>query len=381
MPLVPMRILLDHAAENNYGLAAFNVNNMEQIQAIMEAAGQTDSPVIVQASKGARGYTNDAYLRHLMLAAVELNPKLPIAMHQDHGNSPETCLSAMKQGFTSVMMDGSLSADGKTPSTYEYNVQVTRQVVRAAHAKGVTVEGEIGTLGGIEDGHGAGLTAAEAAKHLTDPAQAERFVADTGVDALAVAIGTSHGAYKFTHKPTGDVLVMSVIEEIHRRLPNCHLVMHGSSSVPQELLEIIRRYGGQMKETYGVPVEEIRRGIQHGVRKVNVDTDCRLAITGAIRKVFAEHPEEFDPRKYLSPARDAMKEVCVARMTAFGQAGNAGKIKVRTCKQMIAFYNPKTKPKARKVAKKPARKAARKPARKPAKKPARKPGRKTGRKR
>ena len=225
-----------------------------------------------------------------MLAAAELNPALPIAMHQDHGNSPDTCFSAIAQGFTSVMMDGSLMPDGKTPSTYEYNVEVTRKVVKVAHAKGVTVEGEIGTLGGIEDGHGAGLTGEEARKHLTDPAQAERFVAETGVDALAVAIGTSHGAYKFSHRPTGDVLVMSVIEEIHRRLPNCHLVMHGSSSVPQELLAIIRQYGGQMKETYGVPVEEIQRGIRHGVRKVNVDTDCRLAITGAIRRVFAEHP-------------------------------------------------------------------------------------------
>jgi fructose-bisphosphate aldolase class II len=346
MPLVPMRILLDHAAENNYGLAAFNVNNMEQIQAIMAAAIETDSPAIVQASRGARQYSNDAYLRHLMLAAAELNPKLPIAMHQDHGNSPETCFSAIAQDFTSVMMDGSLMPDGKTPSTYEYNVGVTRKVVQVAHAKGVTVEGEIGTLGGIEDGHGAGLTGEEARKHLTDPAQAERFVAETGVDALAVAIGTSHGAYKFTHRPTGDVLVMSVIEEIHRRLPNCHLVMHGSSSVPQELLAIIRQYGGQMKETYGVPVEEIQRGIRHGVRKVNVDTDNRLAMTGAIRKVLMETPSEFDPRKYLSPAREAMKQVCVARMTAFGQAGNAGKIRPKTCKQMIVFYRPKTAKKA-----------------------------------
>jgi fructose-bisphosphate aldolase class II len=240
-------------------------------------------------------------------------------------------------------------------------------VVKAAHAKGVTVEGEIGTLGGIEDGHGAGLTAAQAAEHLTDPAQAERFVADTGVDALAVAIGTSHGAYKFSHRPTGDVLRMDRIEEIHRRLPNCHLVMHGSSSVPQELLEIIRRYGGQMKETYGVPVEEIQRGIRHGVRKVNVDTDNRLAMTGAIRKVFAEHPADFDPRKYLSPARDAMKKVCLERMTAFGQAGNAGKIKPITCKQMIAFYAPKPSKKlakGSKAAKAKPKKAARKKAKK-----------------
>ena len=336
--LVPMRILLDHAAANNYGVAAFNVNNMEQIQAIMEAAIQTDSPVIVQASRGARKYTNDAYLRHLMLAAAELNPSLPIAMHQDHGNSPATCLSAIAQDFTSVMMDGSLSDDGKTPSTYDYNVKVTKEVVKAAHAKGVTVEGEIGTLGGIEDGHGAGGTGLE---HVTDPAQAEQFVADTGVDALAVAIGTSHGAYKFTKKPTGEVLKMDIIEAIHKRLPNTHMVMHGSSSVPQELLAIIRKYGGNMKETYGVPVEEIQRGIKHGVRKINVDTDNRLAITGAIRKVFAETPEKFDPRDYLGPARDAMKKVCIERMVAFGQAGWGSKIKPCTCRDMIAFYSKK----------------------------------------
>ncbi len=339
MPLVPMRALLDHAAENDYGVAAFNVNNMEQIQAIMEAAQETNSPVIIQASRGARQYTNDAYLRHLMLAAAELYPNIPVAMHQDHGNSPKTCLSAIDQGFTSVMMDGSLMDDGRTPSDYEYNVRVTREVVKAAHAKGVTVEGEIGTLGGIEDGHGAGLTGADALKHLTDPGQAGQFVKDTGVDALAVAIGTSHGAYKFTRKPTGDVLVMTVIEEIHRRLPNTHLVMHGSSSVPQELLEIIRKFGGQMKETYGVPVEEIQRGIKHGVRKINVDTDNRLAMTGAIRQIFSTKPSEFDPRSYLGPARDAMKKVCVARMIAFGQAGNAGKIKPATCKEMVAFYH------------------------------------------
>ncbi|HSW44234.1 MAG TPA: class II fructose-bisphosphate aldolase [Phycisphaerae bacterium] len=338
MPLVPMRALLDHAAENDYGLAAFNVNNMEQIQAIMMAAEETESPVIVQASRGAREYTNDAYLRHLMLAAAELYPKIPIAMHQDHGNSPATCMSAIEQGFTSVMMDGSLTEDGKTPASFEYNVKTTKQVVDAAHAKGVTVEGELGCLGGIEDGHGAGLTGEEAMKHLTDPAQAEEFVAKTGVDALAVAIGTSHGAYKFTKKPTGDVLVMSVIEDIHKRLPDTHMVMHGSSSVPKELLDIINQYGGKMKETYGVPVEQIQRGIKHGVRKVNVDTDNRLAMTGAIRKVFAEKPGEFDPRKYLGPARDAMQKVCVDRMVAFGQAGQAGKIKPVTCKEMVAIY-------------------------------------------
>jgi len=338
MPLVPMRILLDHAAENGYGLAAFNVNNMEQIQAIMAAADETESPVIVQASRGARSYTNDAYLRHLMLAAAELHPNTPMVMHQDHGNSPETCLSAIEQGFTSVMMDGSLEADGKTPASFEYNVEVTRKVVDAAHARGVTVEGELGCLGGIEDGHGAGMTGKEALKHLTDPDQAGEFCERTGVDALAVAIGTSHGAYKFTKKPTGDVLVMTVIEEINKRLPDTHLVMHGSSSVPQELLEIIREYGGEMKETYGVPVEEIQRGIKHGVRKVNVDTDNRLAMTGAIRKVFGTKKGEFDPRKYLGPAREAMKQVCIDRMVAFGQAGNAGKIKPVTCKEMVSFY-------------------------------------------
>ena len=374
MPLVPMRLLLDHAAENGYGLAAFNVNNMEQIQAIMTAGNETDSPVIVQASKGARQYSNDAYLRHLMLAAIELNPKLPIAMHQDHGSSPALCMSAIEQGFTSVMMDGSLYEDGKEVASYEYNVKVTTQVVAAAHAVGVTVEGELGALGGIEDGHGAGLSEEEARKHLTDPEQAERFVGETGVDALAVAIGTSHGAYKFTRKPTGDVLMMSVIEEIHKRLPDTHMVMHGSSSVPQELQDIINAHGGSIRQTYGVPVEEIQRGIVHGVRKVNVDTDNRLAITGAIRTVFSEKPEAFDPRKYLGPAREAMAKVCVARMTAFGQAGNAGKIKTKTCKEMAHFYFPRKKRAAKKSAR-AARKGTRrsgKAAKKVAKKPARK---------
>jgi fructose-bisphosphate aldolase class II len=338
MPLIPMRVLLDHAAENDYGVAALNVNNMEQIQAIMEAATETDSPVIIQASRGARSYTNDNYLRHLMLAASELNPNIPIVMHQDHGNSPETCISAIENGFTSVMMDGSLDEAGKNPNSYEQNVAVTKEVVDAAHARGVSVEGEIGCLGGIEDGHGAGLSEEEAQEHLTDPAQAEQFVAETGLDALAVAIGTSHGAYKFTKKPTGDVLRMDVIEEIHKRLPNCHIVMHGSSSLPQELRDQINEFGGELKPAYGVPVEEIQRGIKHGVRKVNVDTDNRLAMTGAIRQVFAQKPEEFDPRKYLGPARDAMKEVCKARMIAFGQAGWAGKVPVKTCKEMIDFY-------------------------------------------
>jgi len=333
MALVPLRKVLDHAAENNYGVAAFNVNNMEQIQAIMEAAKETNSPAIIQASRGARAYSQDAYLRHLMLAAVELYPTIPIVMHQDHGNSPETCLSAIQNGFTSVMMDGSLKDDGKTPASYEYNVDVTRRVVQLAHAKGVSVEGELGCLGSLESGHGEaedGHGAEGQLSHdqlLTDPDEAKRFVEETAVDALAVAIGTSHGAYKFTRKPDGEVLAMSRIEAIHKMIPNTHLVMHGSSSVPQELQDIINKFGGKIKQTWGVPVEEIQRGIKSGVRKINVDTDCRLAITGAIRKVLTEGPEKFDPRDYLKPARTAMKEVCVARMIAFGQAGHADKIK------------------------------------------------------
>ncbi|MCS7467084.1 fructose-bisphosphate aldolase class II [Stieleria sp. ICT_E10.1] len=333
MALVPLRVVLDHAAENDYGVAAFNVNNMEQIQAIMEAAEETDSPVIIQASRGARAYSQDAYLRHLMIAATELYPHIPIVMHQDHGNSPETCKSAIENGFTSVMMDGSLEEDGKTPADYEYNARVTKAVVEMAHAKNVSVEGELGCLGSLESGEGEqedGHGAVGELTHdqlLTDPDEAQRFVEETGVDALAVAIGTSHGAYKFTKKPTGEVLAMSRIEEIHAKLPNTHLVMHGSSSVPQELQDIINKYGGQMKQTYGVPVEEIQRGIKSGVRKINVDTDCRMAITGAIRKVFVEDPSAFDPRAYLKPARTAMKDVCVARMTAFGQAGNGAKLR------------------------------------------------------
>ncbi len=344
MPLVPMRLLLDHAAENGYGLAAFNVNNMEQIQAIMEAAAETDSPVIVQASRGARKYSQDAYLKHLMLAAAELYPSIPIVMHQDHGNSPATCQSAIDNGFTSVMMDGSLKEDGKTPADFDYNVKVTKEVVDAAHSQGVSVEGELGCLGSLESGSGEqedGHGAEGELSHdqlLTDPEEAEQFVAATGVDALAVAIGTSHGAYKFSKKPTGEVLAMSRIEEIHRRLPNCHLVMHGSSSVPQELQDIINSYGGEMKPTFGVPVEEIQKGIKHGVRKVNVDTDNRMAITGAIRKVFALEPSKFDPRDYLVPARAAMKDVCIARMTAFGQAGNAGKIQCKSVKEFVSYY-------------------------------------------
>lgn len=339
MPLVPMRIMLDHAAENEYGIAALNVNNMEQIQSIMEAARETESPVIVQASRGARNYSQDAYLRHLMLAAVELYPEIPIAMHQDHGNSPKTCFSAIRQGFTSVMMDGSLSADGKTPASFEYNADVTKQVVDVAHMLGVSVEGELGCLGGIEDGHGAGLSEEEVMSHLTDPDQAVQFVEATGVDALAVAIGTSHGAYKFTKKPTGEVLSMDTIVKIHEKLPNTHLVMHGSSSVPQELQDIINEFGGEIKQTYGVPIEEIQRGIKHGVRKINVDTDNRLAITGAIRKVLSETPAKFDPRDYLKPAREAMKEVCKARMIAFGQAGMAPKIKCISIDDMALRYN------------------------------------------
>ena len=333
MALVPLRVVLDHAAENGYGVAAFNVNNMEQIQAIMEAAQETNSPVIIQASRGARSYSQDAYLRHLMLAAAELYPHIPTVMHQDHGNSPATCLSAIENGFTSVMMDGSLMDDGKTPADYEYNVRVTAEVVKMAHARNVSVEGELGCLGSLESGEGEQEDGHGAEGHLshdqllTDPVQAADFVKQTNVDALAVAIGTSHGAYKFTRKPDGEVLAMSRIEEIHRLLPNTHLVMHGSSSVPQELQDLINKYGGKIKQTWGVPVEEIQRGIKHGVRKINVDTDNRLAMTGAIRKVLMESPDKFDPRDYLKPARTAMKQVCVDRMVAFGQAGQASKIK------------------------------------------------------
>jgi len=330
--MVSMRQLLDEAAAGGYGVGAFNVNNMEQIQAIMEAARETGSPAIVQASRGARSYSNDRFLYHLMLAAVELYPEIPVALHQDHGNSPATCISAIELGFTSVMMDGSLLEDHKTPSDFEYNVRVTREVVDYAHAHGVTVEGELGTLGGIEDGVGSGEV------HLTDPDQAVEFVERTGIDALAVAIGTSHGAYKFTSKPTGDVLAMNLIEEIHRKLPDTHLVMHGSSSVPKHLVDVINTYGGQIKPTWGVPVEEIQQGIRHGVRKVNVDTDSRLAITGAIRKEFQEHPDEFDPRSYLKPARAAMQAVVAERMRQFGQAGHAGDYQPKSLGEMREFY-------------------------------------------
>ncbi|MGD1102356.1 MAG: class II fructose-bisphosphate aldolase [Terriglobia bacterium] len=338
MPLVSMRQLLDEAAKGGYGVGAFNVNDMEQIQAIMEAARETKSPAIVQASRGARQYAQDRYLYHLMLAATELYPEIPLVLHLDHGNSVETCKSAIEMGFTSVMMDGSLMPDGKTPSTFEYNVQATRAVVEMAHPKGITVEGEIGCLGGIEDGHGTGL---DGLSHLTDPAQAAEFVKLTGLDALAIAIGTSHGAYKFSSKPTGETLKMDRLIEIHKLLPNTHLVMHGSSSVPKDLQDIINQYGGKLRPTWGVPVEEIQLGIKNGVRKINVDTDNRLAITGAIRKVFAEKPEEFDPRSYLKPAREAMKKVVALRMTQFGQAGHAGDYAPMPLSEMAARYAQK----------------------------------------
>ena len=332
MPLVSMRQLLDEAAAGGYGVGAFNVNNMEQIQGIMEAARETGSPVIAQASRGARSYAGDQFLYHLMLAAAAEYPEIPVALHQDHGNEPATCISAIDLGFTSVMMDGSLMPDGKTVADYEYNVAVTREVVEYAHARGATVEGELGTLGGIEDGVGSGEV------HLTDPDQAVDFVARTGIDALAVAIGTSHGAYKFSRKPDGDVLAMNVIEEIHERLPDTHLVMHGSSSVPAELIERINAAGGSMRPAFGVPVEEIQEGIRHGVRKVNVDTDGRLAITAAVREALLANPEDFDPRTFTRASRAGMKEVVAERMRQFGQAGHAGDYEPFTMEQMIDFY-------------------------------------------
>ena len=335
MPLATLRQVLDEAAKGGYGVGAFNVNDMEQIQAIMGAAVETKSPVIIQASRGARSFAQDRYLFHLILAASELHPEIPIAMHQDHGNSFETCKSAIELGFTSVMMDGSLKEDGKTPASFEENVEVTRRVVEYAHPRGVTVEGEIGVLGGVEDGHGAGGSGLD---HVTDPDQAVEFAERTGVDALAIAIGTSHGAYKFTKKPDGSVLKMDILIEIHKRLPHTHQVMHGSSSVPKDLQDIINQYGGKLKETWGVPVEEIQLGIRNGVRKINVDTDNRLAITGAIRKVFAESPEKFDPRDYLKPAREAMKKVVALRMTQFGQAGHAGDYTPLSIEEMAKGY-------------------------------------------
>ncbi len=344
MSLVSMRQLLDHAAENGYGLPAFNVNNLEQVQAIMEAAEECASPVIMQASAGARKYAGEAFLRHLIDAAVESYPHLPVVMHQDHGQTPAVCMAAIRSGFSSVMMDGSLREDGKTPSSYEYNVEVTREVVKFSHAIGVTVEAELGCLGSLETGKAGeedGIGAAGTLDHsalLTDPDEAAEFVRATDCDALAIAIGTSHGAYKFTRKPTGDILAIERVKEIHARLPNTHLVMHGSSSVPQELLAIIRNYGGNMKETYGVPVEELQTAIRYGVRKINIDTDIRLAMTGAIRKFLAENPEKFDPREFNKPAREAAKQLCRQRFEAFGSAGQADRIRAVSLDKMAARY-------------------------------------------
>ncbi|MDO8180041.1 MAG: class II fructose-bisphosphate aldolase [Undibacterium sp.] len=344
MSLVSLRQLLDHAADHQYGLPAFNVNNLEQILAIMQAADACDSPVILQASAGARKYAGEVFLRKMVEAAVETYPHIPICMHQDHGGSPAVCQTSIRSGFSSVMMDGSLMEDMKTPSSYEYNIEVTRKVVDFAHYIGVSVEGELGCLGslesgqaGEEDGSGAqGVLSHE--QLLTDPDQAADFVKRTGVDALAIAIGTSHGAYKFSRKPSGDILAISRIKEIHARIPNTHLVMHGSSSVPQEWLSIIRQYGGDMKETYGVPVEEILEGIKHGVRKINIDTDIRLAMSGAMRRTMALQPSEFDPRKFFKDATAAAKDLCQLRFEAFGSAGQAAKIKVMSLEKMAQRY-------------------------------------------
>ena len=344
MPLVSMRQLLDHAAEHRYGIPAFNVNNLEQVQAVMMAASEVGAPVILQASAGARKYAGEAFIKHLILAAIEQYPQVPLVMHQDHGQSPDVCKGAIDLGFSSVMMDGSLEGDGKTIASYEYNVDVTRKVVDMAHATGVTVEGELGCLGSLEtmkgdkeDGHGTDSTMTRE-QLLTDPEQAADFVKRTQLDALAIAIGTSHGAYKFTRKPTGDILAIDRIKEIHRRLPNTHLVMHGSSSVPQDLLEIIRKYGGNMKETYGVPVSEIQEAIKFGVRKINIDTDVRLAMTAAVRKFLAENPEKFDAREWLKPAREAAKAICKQRYIEFGCEGQAGKIKPLALSQVAQRY-------------------------------------------
>src|SRR6266436_5118805 len=344
MALVSMRQLLDHAAEYGYGLPAFNVNNMEQIQAIMQAADECDSPVILQGSAGARKYAGEAFLRRLVEAAVETWPHLPIVMHQDHGASPTVCQRSIRSGFTSVMMDGSLREDMKTPASYDYNVAVTRKVVEMAHAVGGSVEAELGCLGSLETGEageedGSGAEGALSRDQLlTDPEQAADFVKQTGVDALAIAIGTSHGAYKFSRKPTGDILAIDRIKEIHRRIPNTHLVMHGSSSVPQDLLAEIRQYGGNMKETYGVPLEEIQEAIKHGVRKINIDTDIRLAMTAAVRRFLAENPSKFDPREFLKPAREAAKLVCKQRYQQFGCAGQAGRLKPIALEKMAQRY-------------------------------------------
>ncbi|HMT94176.1 class II fructose-bisphosphate aldolase [uncultured Thiothrix sp.] len=344
MALISMRQLLDHAAEHGYGMPAFNVNNMEQVQAIMQAADETNSPVILQGSAGARSYAGEPFLRHMILAAVEMYPHIPVCMHQDHGAEPAICFRSIQSGFSSVMMDGSLMSDGKTPSSYEYNVDVTRKVVDLAHACGVSVEGELGCLGsletgmmGEEDGHGA-EGELDHSMLLTDPEEAADFVKKTGVDALAIAIGTSHGAYKFTKKPTGKVLRIDRIKEIHARIPDVHLVMHGSSSVPQDWLEIINNYGGDMGQTYGVPVEEIMEGIKHGVRKVNIDTDLRMASTGSIRRFLAEDRKNFDPRKFLKVSTKAMQGICKARYEAFGAAGMANKIRPVSLEAMFKRY-------------------------------------------
>ncbi|MDV7551949.1 class II fructose-bisphosphate aldolase [Acinetobacter baumannii] len=344
MALISMRQLLDHAAEHNYGVPAFNVNNLEQMRAIMLAADATNSPVIVQASAGARKYAGAPFLRHLILAAIEEWPHIPVVMHQDHGTSPDVCQRSIQLGFSSVMMDGSLGADGKTPTTYDYNVDVTRQVVAMAHACGVSVEGEIGCLGSLETGMAGeedGVGAEGVLDHsqlLTSVEEAKQFVADTNVDALAIAVGTSHGAYKFTRPPTGDILAIDRIKEIHAALPNTHLVMHGSSSVPQEWLKVINEFGGNIGETYGVPVEQLVEAIKHGVRKINIDTDLRLASTGAIRCFMAENPAEFDPRKYFAKTVDSMKQICIDRYEAFGTAGNADKIRPISLEKMVDRY-------------------------------------------
>ncbi len=344
MPLVSLRQLLDHAAEHGYGVPAFNVNNMEQIQSIMQAAHEVDSPVIVQASAGARSYAGEPFLRHLILAAIEQYPHIPIVMHQDHGASPAVCQRSIRSGFSSVMMDGSLKEDMKTPSSYEYNVEVTSRVVEMAHAVGVSVEGELGCLGSLESGMAGeedGSGAEGKLSHdqlLTDPEQAADFVKKTKVDALAIAIGTSHGAYKFSRPPTGDILAIERIKEIHRRIPDTHLVMHGSSSVPQEWLKIIHEFGGDIGETYGVPVKEIQEGIKNGVRKVNIDTDLRLAITGAIRRNLAKNPKNFDPRKFMKDSVQAGKDICKARYEAFGSAGQASKLRVLDLEEMTKRY-------------------------------------------
>lgn len=344
MAKITLRQLLDHAAEHDYGVPAFNINNMEQGLAIMEAARACDAPVIIQASRGARSYANDIMLAKMMDALAEIYPDIPLCVHQDHGNNEATCLTAIRHGFTSVMMDGSLMADGKTPASYDYNIKITAGVAEMAHAVGASVEGELGVLGSLESGHGEaedGHGAEGALSHdqlLTDPDQAVDFVMQTKVDALAIACGTSHGAYKFSRKPDGDILAMHVIEAIHQRLPNTHLVMHGSSSVPQELQDVINRFGGEMPQTYGVPLDEIVRGIRHGVRKVNIDTDCRMAMTGQFRKIASENPKEFDPRKFLKPAMDAMRDLCRDRFEQFATAGNASKIKVVTLDEMAKRY-------------------------------------------